>query len=87
MAATQRPPGSSTDSSACTDASSNSTVVLGSETVQCTPLNARIDGYGWRMILDIAMDEGMLFYTPDWPVVPLGAPSGTNESVNTESWR
>lgn len=60
MAATQGPPGASTDSSACADTSSNSTVVLGSETVQGTPLNARIDSYGWRMILYIAMDEGML---------------------------
>ena len=87
MAATQGPPSASTDSSACTDTSSNSTVVLCSEAVQGTPLNARIDSYGWKMILYIAMDKGMLCYTPFWPAVPLGAPSGTNESVNSESWR
>ena len=50
MAASQRPPGARTDSSACADTSGNGTVVLGSETVQGTPLNARIDSYGWRII-------------------------------------
>lgn len=46
MAAAQGPSGARTDSSACANTSSNGTVVLGSETVQGTPLNARIDGYG-----------------------------------------
>jgi hypothetical protein len=87
VAAAQWPPGTRTDSSACADTSSNGTVVLGGETVQGTPLNARIDRYGWSIILDIAMDEGMLHYSPNWPAVPLGAPSGTNESVNVEFWR